>query len=221
TGSENRKQKNCPKCGGSGQIRQQTQTPFGNFVRQGVCDACHGRGKVAEKPCPACRGSGHAKVRRKVSVHIPAGVDTGNRLRLEGYGEAGDHGAQNGDLYIEVHVRPDARFVRDSDNLGMKVQVSPAQATLGTVVEIETIDGRKLEVKVPAGTQAGKRLRVSGEGIRRRGRYGDLLVLIEVIIPKNIHGEIKELYEKILDLEGHKSKSESDKKGFFESILGG
>jgi len=221
TGSENRKQKNCPKCGGSGQIRQQTQTPFGNFVRQGVCDTCHGRGKVAEKPCSACRGTGHAKVRRKVSVHIPAGVDTGNRLRLEGYGEAGDHGAQNGDLYIEIHVRPDAKFVRDSDNLGTKVQISPAQATLGTVVEIETIDGRKLEVKVPAGTQAGKRLRVSGEGIRRRGRYGDLLVLIEVIIPKNIHGEMRELYEKILDLEGYKPKNDNEKKGFFESILGG
>ena len=131
------------------------------------------------------------------------------------------HGAQNGDLYIEIHVRPDPRFTRDGDNLGIKVQISPAQATLGTVVEIETIDGRKLEVKVPTGTQAGKRLRVSGEGVRRRGRYGDLLALIEVIIPKNVHGEMKELYEKILDLEGHNAKNNGEKKGFFESILGG
>lgn len=221
TGSENHKQKNCSKCGGTGQIRQQTQTPFGNFIRQGVCDVCHGRGKVAEKPCPTCHGVGTTKVRRKVSIHIPAGVDTGNRLRLEGYGEAGDLGAHNGDLYIEMHVRPDARFTREHDNLGTKVQISPAQATLGTTVEIETIDKRKLEVKVPGGTQAGKRLRVSGEGVRRRGRYGDLLVLVEVIIPKSVHGELKELYEKILELEGHKQGTDTDKKGFFESILGG
>ena len=221
TGSENRKQKDCPKCGGTGQVRQQTQTPFGNFIRQGVCDMCHGRGKVAEKPCSTCKGSGHAKVRRKVSVHIPAGVDTGMRLRMEGYGEAGDHGAQNGDLYIEMHVKPDARFQREGDNLGTKVQISPAQAVLGTTVEIETIDARKLEVKVPAGTQGGKRLRVSGEGIRRRGRHGDLLVTVEVVIPKGVHGELKELYEKIFELEGHKPRADGEKKGFFESILGG
>jgi molecular chaperone DnaJ len=221
TGSENQKQKSCPKCGGSGQVRQQTQTPFGNFIRQGTCDLCHGRGKVAEKPCPTCKGTGHAKVRRKVSVHIPAGVDTGMRLRMEGYGEAGDHGAPNGDLYIEIHVKPDTRFAREGDNLGTKVQVSPAQAVLGTTVEIETIDSRKLEVKIPAGTQGGKRLRVSGEGIRRRGRHGDLLVLVEVITPKNVHGQMKELYEKILELEGHKGKGDGEKKGFFESILGG
>lgn len=221
TGSENRNLKNCPKCGGTGQIRQQTQTPFGNFIRQGTCDFCHGRGKVAEKQCSTCRGTGHTKVRRKVSVHIPAGVDTGMRLRMEGYGEAGDFGAQNGDLYIEMHVKPDSRFQREGDNLGTKIQISPAQAVLGTTIEIETIDARKLEVKVPAGTQGGKRLRVAGEGIRRRGRHGDLLVLVEVVIPKNVHGEIKELYEKIHELEGHKSRNNGDKKGFFESILGG
>ncbi|WP_319578561.1 molecular chaperone DnaJ [uncultured Methanospirillum sp.] len=221
TGSENRNLKNCPKCGGSGQIRQQTQTPFGNFVRQGTCDLCHGRGKVPEKPCSTCHGTGHSKVRRKVSVHIPAGVDTGMRLRMDGYGEAGDHGAPNGDLYIEMHVKPDSRFQREGDNLGTKVQISPAQAVLGTSVEIETIDNRKLDVKVPAGTQGGKRLRVAGEGVRRRGRHGDLLVLVEVVIPKNIHGEVKELYEKILAHEGHKPRSDGDKKGFFESILGG
>jgi molecular chaperone DnaJ len=223
TGSTNKNLKSCPKCGGTGQVRQQTQTPFGNFVRQGVCDHCRGKGKIPEKPCSTCHGSGHAKVRRKISVHIPAGVDTGMRLRMEGYGDAGDHGAQNGDLYIEIHVRPDSKFQRDGDNLGTKVQVSPAQAILGTTVEIVTVDERKLEVKVPAGTQGGKRLRVSGEGVRRRGRYGDLLVMVEVIIPKSVHGEMKELYEKILELEGNKEKPKTDgeKKGFFESILGG
>jgi molecular chaperone DnaJ len=139
---------------------------------------------------------------------------------MEGYGDAGDHGAQNGDLYIEMHVKPDSRFQREGDNLGTKVQISPAQAVLGTSVEIETIDNRKLEIKIPSGTQGGKKLRVSGEGIRRRGRHGDLLVLVEVVVPKNVHGEVKELYEQILAHEGHNPKKNGDKKGFFESILG-
>ncbi|MDD3574460.1 MAG: DnaJ C-terminal domain-containing protein, partial [Methanospirillum sp.] len=223
SGSETKKTKSCPKCGGSGQIRQATQTPFGNFVRQSTCDLCHGKGKVAEKPCPKCKGSGNEKVRRKVSVHIPPGVDTGMRLRLEGYGEAGDHGAPNGDLYVEVHVKPERGFSRDGDTLLTKIQVTPAQAVLGTTIDVTTIDKRQLEVKVPAGTQGGRKLRISGEGIRKRGRPGDLLVEIDVVIPKHVSGEQKELYEKILGLEGKKkvTGSGNEKKGFFESILGG
>jgi molecular chaperone DnaJ len=223
SGSETKKTKSCPKCGGSGQVRQATKTPFGNFIRQSTCDLCHGKGKIAEKPCSKCKGSGNEKVRRKVSVHVPPGVDTGMRLRLEGYGEAGDHGAPNGDLYIEIHVKPEPRFRRDGDNLLTKLQVSPAQAVLGTTVDVTTIDERHLEVKVPAGTQGGRKLRISGEGIRKRGRPGDLLVEIEVVIPKHVTGEQRELYEKILELEGKKkvTNAGNEKKGFFESILGG
>lgn len=223
SGSETKKTKQCPKCGGSGQIRHTSQTPFGNFIRQATCDLCHGRGKVAEKPCPSCKGVGHEKVRRKVSVHIPPGVDSGMRLRMEGYGDAGDYGAPNGDLYIEIHVKPESRFQRDGDTLITRIKISPAQAVLGTTVEVITIDERHLDVKVPAGTQGGKKLRISGEGVRKRGRPGDLLVEVEVVIPKSVHGEVKELYEKILELEGGKAPSGSgnEKKGFFESILGG
>jgi len=223
TGSETKKTKSCPKCGGSGQIRQASQTPFGNFVRQSTCDLCHGRGKIVEKPCSTCKGTGHEKVRRKVSVHIPPGVDSGMRLRMEGYGEAGDSGSSNGDLYIEMHIKPDQRFGRDGDTLFTRIKISPAQAVLGTVAEVVTIDDRHLEVKVPAGTQGGKKLRISGEGVRKRGRPGDLLVEVEILIPKHVAGEIKELYEKILMSEGAKpvQSSGNEKKGFFESILGG
>jgi molecular chaperone DnaJ len=145
------------------------------------------------------------------------------RLRLEGYGEAGDHGAPNGDLYIEIHIKPDPRFQRDGDTLLTKIQITPAQAVLGTTVEVTTIDNRHLEVKVPPGTQGGRKLRISGEGVRKRGRPGDLLVEVEVVIPKHVSGELKELYERILELEGKKKPASpgNEKKGFFESILGG
>ncbi len=218
TGSETKKTKTCPKCNGSGQIKQATRTPFGNFVRQSTCDNCSGRGKVPEKKCPDCNGTGSKKVKRSVSVHIPAGVETGMRMRLEGYGEAGEMGAQNGDLFLEIHVKADSRFKREGDTLLISIQITPAQAVLGTLINVNTIDDRKLEVKVPAGTQPGKRLRLSGEGIRKRGRPGDLLVQVDVVIPKNLSNEVKELYTKIMELEGHTKSADGDKKGFFESI---
>ena len=232
TGSENKKTTKCPKCHGSGQVRQATQTPFGNFIRQMVCEHCGGTGSIPEVRCSVCKGKGTERVKRTNTVHIPAGVETGSRLRLEGYGEAGEPGAKNGDLYLEFIVRPDPSFIRVGDNLEMKETVSPAQAVLGTTIVITTIDGKKLDLKVPAGIQPGKKLRVAGEGIRRRGRPGDLLVQITVLIPDKVSDELKELYEKIAELESGKdgkakntknigkSKSNSKKKGFIDSILG-
>lgn len=219
SGSETKKTKKCPRCGGSGQIRQQSQTPFGNFIRQTTCDQCKGRGSVPEKPCTACHGSGHERVQRTVSVHIPAGVETGMRLRMEGYGEAGDYGAQNGDLYIEMYVQEDKNFIRSGDNIETATHISPAQAVLGTKVDILTIGGKKLELQVPAGILSGKKLRVAGEGVRRRGRHGDLLVRVDIITPKNMSGEMKALYEQILELEGHTPSDARQKKGFFDKIV--
>ncbi len=219
SGSETKKTKKCPRCGGTGQVRQQSQTPFGNFIRQTSCDQCKGRGNIPEKPCSACHGSGHERVQRTVSVHIPAGVESGMRLRMEGYGEAGDYGAPNGDLYIEIHVTGDKNFTRVGDNLETVTHISPAQAVLGTRVEIMTINGKKLELQVPAGIQSGKKLRVAGEGVRRRGRHGDLLVRVDIIIPKSISSEMKTLYEQILVLEGHNPSDSKQKKGFFDKIV--
>ena len=232
TGSENKKSKKCPKCGGSGQVRQATQTPFGNFIRQMPCNHCNGAGSIPEILCSACKGKGSEKVKRTNTVHIPAGVETGSRLRLEGYGEAGEKGAHNGDLYLEIIVKPDPVFTRVGDNLEIKETVSPAQAVLGTTIVITTIDGKKLDLKVPAGIQPGKKLRVTGEGIKRRGRPGDLLVAIIVHIPDKISDELKELYEQIAELEGgkkgrakgqkntNKSPPGQKRKGFMETILG-
>lgn len=216
TGSENKKQNTCSRCGGSGQMRQASASPFGQFIRMTTCPACGGRGKTAEKPCRTCHGSGHARVKRKVTIHIPAGIESGMRLRMEGYGEAGDYDAPNGDLFIEVYVEPHMRFVRDRDNLETYIEVTPSQAVLGTTAEIETIDKRHIEVKIPPGVQFNTALRIPGEGIKRRGSFGDLMVRVRITIPKNPSPEEKELYEKILDIEG---KTEG-KKGFFSGIMG-
>jgi molecular chaperone DnaJ len=216
SGSENKRLNVCPRCGGSGQMRQATNSPFGQFVRMTTCTQCGGKGKIPEKVCKECRGSGHTRVKRKVSVHIPAGIDNGMRLRMEGYGEAGEYGAHNGDLFLEVYVQPHDRFARTGDNLETVIEISPSQAVLGTTTEIETIDKRHIDLKVPAGIQYGTALKIGGEGVKRRGKPGDLLVRVKIVIPKSVSGEQKELYQKIADLEG----SSSGASGFFSGIMG-
>ncbi|MEI7649772.1 MAG: DnaJ C-terminal domain-containing protein, partial [Methanomicrobiales archaeon] len=172
--------------------------------------------KIPEKVCKDCRGSGHTRVKRKVSVHIPAGIDNGMRLRMEGYGEAGDYGAANGDLFIEVYVQSHDRFVRVGDNLETTIEISPAQAVLGTSMEIETIDKRHIDLKVPAGIQYNTALKLGGEGVKRRGHPGDLLVRVKIITPKSLSGEQRDLYQKLADLEG----SSNAGGGFFSGIMG-
>jgi molecular chaperone DnaJ len=217
SGSETKKLNTCPRCGGTGQMRQATHSPFGQFIRMTPCNQCEGKGKIPEKVCKACRGSGHTRVKRKISVHIPAGVDNGMRLRMEGYGEAGDYGAHNGDLFIEIYVQPHDRFVRTGDNLETIIEISPAQAVLGTSVDIETIDKRHIDLKIPAGVQFNTALKISGEGVKRRGKPGDLLVRVKIITPKSVNSEQKELYQKIAELEG----KDTSGGGFFSNIMGG
>ena len=216
SGSETKRLNICPRCGGSGQMRQATSSPFGQFVRMSTCTQCEGKGKIPEKICKECRGSGHTRVKRKVSVHIPAGIDSGMRLRMEGYGEAGDYGAANGDLFIEVYVLPHDRFVRSGDNLETTIEISPAQAVIGTTTEIETIDKRHIDLSVPAGIQFGTALKIGGEGVKRRGKHGDLLVRVRIVTPKSVSGEQKELYQKLAELEGKSSAGS----GFFSGIMG-
>ncbi|HJJ32345.1 MAG TPA: molecular chaperone DnaJ [Methanocorpusculum sp.] len=203
TGSSTKKTKTCRKCNGTGQVKQIRNSIFGQMVTQSVCPDCGGRGKIPETPCKKCGGSGKTKIRRKITVNIPPGIDTGMRLRMEGYGEAGDYGAPNGDLYIEVHVVSNPKFDREGDNLVTQYEISPAQAVLGSEVEIETIDKKKVNLKIPAGIAYGTRLRISGEGVRRRGSYGSLLVRIVIGTPKKISSAERELYEKILQIENN------------------
>jgi len=217
SGSETKRLNTCPRCGGSGQMRQATNSPFGQFVRMSTCTQCGGKGKIPEKVCTACRGAGHTRVKRKVSVHIPAGIDNGMRLRMEGYGEAGDYGAANGDLFIEVYVQPHDRFTRAGDNLEFTIEITPAQAVLGTQVDVETIDKRHLDLRVPAGVQFNTALKLAGEGVKRRGKPGDLLVRVKIGIPRSVSNEQKELYQKIAELEGKNAGNG----GFFSGIMGG
>jgi len=216
SGSETKNLKTCSRCGGSGQLRHATSSPFGQFIRMTTCTQCEGRGKIPEKVCRECRGSGHIRVKRKISIHIPAGIDNGMRLRMEGYGEAGEAGARNGDLYIEVYVLPHDRFTRSGDNLETTIEISPVQAVLGTMITIETIDKRSVELKVPAGIQYNTALKVRGEGVRRRGKPGDLMVRVKIITPHSVSSEAKELYAKIAEMEG-KDRQGS---GFFSTIMG-
>ena len=223
TGSSTKKTTTCRKCNGTGQVKQIRNSIFGQMVTQSVCPDCGGRGKIPESPCRKCNGTGKTKVRRKVSVNIPAGIDSGMRLRMEGYGEAGDPGAPNGDLYIEVYVVSNPKFDREGDNLVTQYEITPAQAVLGCEVEIETIDRKKVSLKIPAGINYGTRLRIQGEGVRRRGNYGSLLVRIVIATPKKISGKERELYEKLLALENgvesaDEEPKEKDKKkrGFFK-----
>ena len=223
TGSSTKKTTTCRKCNGTGQVKQIRNSIFGQMVTQSVCPDCGGRGKIPESPCRKCNGTGKTKVRRKVSVNIPAGIDSGMRLRMEGYGEAGDPGAPNGDLYIEVYVVSNPKFDREGDNLVTQYEITPAQAVLGCEVEIETIDRKKVSLKIPAGINYGTRLRIQGEGVRRRGNYGSLLVRIVIATPKKISGKERELYEKILAIENGSESADEEpkekdkkKRGFFK-----
>ncbi len=211
TGSATKKTTTCSKCGGTGQIKQVKNSIFGQMVTQSPCPNCGGRGKIPETPCKKCNGTGRTKIRRQVTVNVPAGIDSGMRLRMEGYGEAGDYGARNGDLYIEVYVVANPKFDREDDNLITQYEISPAQAALGCDVEIETIDRQKVMLKIPAGIAYGTRLRIAGEGVRRRGNYGNLLVRIVIATPKKISAAERELYEMLLKAEGNAGSSQSSK----------
>ena len=215
TGSANKKTATCPRCKGTGQEQRISQTPFGQFASAAVCSQCHGTGKIPEERCKTCGGTGTQRKKRVLTVDIPAGIETGQRIRMSGYGEAGDPGGQNGDLYVEIRVEPSRDFTRINDNLESSVSISPAEAVLGTKKDIFTIDGRTVELKVPAGVQHGMALKIPGEGIKRRGRPGDLLVRVKINVPKSVSGKVKELYQEILDLEAGKKpdkKKESSKK---------
>jgi molecular chaperone DnaJ len=188
----------CGRCGGAGQLRAVTRTPFGQVVRATVCDTCHGDGKIPTKPCGTCRGRGRRVDRLSVTVDVPAGIADGQRIRLTGRGHAGEQGGPAGDLYVLVRVREDERFVRDGDDLVTVVDVPAPLAALGTTVEVPTLDG-PIPLEIPAGTQPHATLTLRGKGIPalRRGRHGDLRVVVNVVIPRRLSSEQRELLERL------------------------
>ena len=181
---------NCTTCGGAGQVRMQQ----GFFSIQQTCPACHGQGKVITDPCGSCSGQGRVKKVKTLSVKVPAGVDTGDRIRLSGEGEAGGPGVQPGDLYVQIHVKEHEIFHRDADNLYCEVPIAFHVAALGGDLEVPTLNGR-VKLSIPAETQTGKMFRLRGKGVKpmRGGVQGDLMCRVSVETPVNLTKEQKEM----------------------------
>jgi molecular chaperone DnaJ len=207
------KAETCTTCGGHGQVR----VSQGFFQMQTTCPHCQGQGQVIKNPCKKCRGSGRQKQHRKIKVTIPAGVDSGTRLRVSGEGEGGYNGGSSGDLYVEMRVREDDRFERDGDNLFTQVNISYLLLMLGGELEIPTVLG-KTQVTIPKNTQVGESLKVSGEGIPslRSGRRGDLYVQLGVEFPEKLSKKEEELLRELAKIQGVNLEKGSSISSFFK-----
>jgi molecular chaperone DnaJ len=188
----------CERCGGSGQLQTATRTPFGQMLRTVACDVCDGDGRVPEQPCRECRGRGRRAAQHKLDVDVPAGIASGQRIRLTGRGHAGEPGAPSGDLYVLVRVRDDSRFVREGDDLITALDVAAPLAALGGAVDVPTLQG-SAEVELDPGTQPGEIVTLRGEGMPSlgRGRRGNLRVVVNVVIPRRLNAEQRELLEQL------------------------
>lgn len=193
----------CPQCRGAGEVRQATRSMFGQFINVTTCDYCGGTGQVIKDPCETCGGSGRVEDQSTITVTIPAGVAEGNYIPMRGEGNAGMRGGEAGDLIVLIEELPHDRFVRHGEDILTEVPITVATAALGGEIQIETLES-KVKLKVPAGTQSGKILKLRGQGLgrlRSSGR-GDLLVKITVWTPTNLTSEQKELYERLKEIEG-------------------
>ncbi|WP_462326868.1 molecular chaperone DnaJ [Desulfobaculum sp.] len=208
----------CQQCGGSGQVVQSQ-----GFFRVSVpCPVCHGRGQVIRSLCPRCKGDGTVPETRELSVRIPAGVDSGSRLRLRGEGEPGEYGGPHGDLYVVIYVEEDEVFERQGQNLIYRLEIDFTQAALGETVEVPTLDD-PTTLHIPAGTQSGKVLRLRDLGLPHIGRQpqGDLLVEVNVKTPQDLTKEQEELLREFARLEEEKQgKPLNRAKQFFKKAVG-
>lgn len=207
----------CSDCGGSGQVQRVRQSLLGQMVTASPCSRCGGLGQVITTPCSKCRGEGRVTVDKTYQVDVPAGVDSGSTLRLTGRGAAGPRGGRTGDLYVHLRVAPDPRFVRDDHDLVTEVPISIAQASLGTVVDLETLDGNE-QLVIPPGTQPGREFVLRQRGVphlRGRGR-GDLRARVKVEIPVKLSDAEVELLTKYA--EGRGEVVGHDKEGLFSRI---
>jgi molecular chaperone DnaJ len=186
----------CPECRGSGSIT----FGQGGFAVTRPCPACYGRGTIPTDPCPSCNGQGQVRTERQLQVNVPAGVDTGSKLRIPGQGEAGPGGGARGDLLISFRVRPHRFFSRDGIDINCTVPINVAQATLGSKIRVRTVDGKHVVLRIPPGTQPGTRFRVRGQGIDKGGRRGDQYVKVEVRIPDRPDGEAESVFREFARL---------------------
>lgn len=215
--------KSCSTCGGHGQVRMQQ----GFFSVQQTCPTCHGKGSVIDDPCTACHGAGRVEQHKTLSVKVPAGVDTGDRIRLAGEGEAGEYNGLTGDLYVQVAVKEHSIFSREENHLFCEVPIPFVIAALGGELAVPTLDGRVM-LKIPAGTQSGKMFRIRGKGVKpvRGGPLGDLLCRVTVETPVQLTDKQKELLQQFdLTMQGagsrhspHSTNWLDGVKSFFESM---
>lgn len=208
----------CPTCGGSGQVRRVVRSAFGQLATARPCPDCGGTGAAVGDPCEVCAGEGRMRERRTLSVEIPTGIETGDRLRLAREGEAGQRGASPGDLYVEVQVRPHEVFAREGRDLWCDVSVPFVHAALGATLEVPTIRGDTVEVDLPAGTQPGEVLSVRRQGIPRRGGHdpGDMKVRVDVEVPQRLSIEEEELLRRFAELRGEEAPPSG--KGLFRRL---
>ena len=198
TGAKNRRMKKCAECDGKGKIRTTRRTILGNFSQVSMCPNCYGKGEVPEEKCSNCGGDGTVRDYEKIKIKIPAGIEDGQTIRLSGFGEAAPNGGVAGDLYLNIHVKPDQIFRREGENIFSRYKISFSQAVFGDKVEVQTISG-KVKLKIPAGIQSGTILRIRGKGIDRESRFGrgDHLVEIQVEIPERISRRQKDLIDEL------------------------
>ncbi|MEL6130108.1 MAG: molecular chaperone DnaJ [Cyanobacteria bacterium J06633_23] len=208
----------CSTCGGSGQVRRATRTPFGSFTQVSACPTCNGTGEVVEERCEVCGGAGRKQETKKLKITVPAGVDNGTRLRVSNEGDAGMRSGPPGDLYVYLFVKEHSNFQRDGINVLSDLKISYLQAILGCELQVETVDG-SVEVQVPAGTQPNTVLTLENRGVPKLGNpvsRGNHLLTILVDIPTRIKAEERELLAKLAEVRG----DSISKKGL-EGFLGG
>jgi molecular chaperone DnaJ len=210
----------CPRCEGSGEIRRVQQSIFGQFVNVTLCDRCNGEGSIIADPCEECHGSGVVRARQTVTIDIPAGSEDGLQLRKSGEGEPAPRGGVPGHLYIVLHVQPHRYFKRQGNDLLLEVPINVAQAALGAEFQVPTLDNKQISVKIPAGTQNGRIVRVRGEGVpylREHGR-GDLQVHIRVRVPTELTDDQKKLFRQLAATFGEATNAPNENKSFFDKV---
>lgn len=193
-------EKTCSTCHGSGTVTAEQRTLFGSFMTKSTCPHCNGKGSTYETACSTCHGTGTNKVRKELEVKIPAGVDTGNQLRLSGKGEAGINGGPNGDLYLEFNVKEHKLFKREENDITIELPISITDAIFGCKKDLPTIDG-VVKLSIDAGTQSGDKHRLRGKGIAdvNTGRKGDMYVVIKVVVPTKLDREQKKLLKELAE----------------------
>ncbi|TNF14063.1 MAG: molecular chaperone DnaJ [Rhodobacteraceae bacterium] len=203
----------CPTCSGLGKVRAQN----GFFTVERTCPTCGGQGQVVKNPCKVCHGAGRVETDRQLQVNIPPGVETGTRIRHAGEGEAGLRGGPSGDLYIFIEVQPHQIFERDGTDLHCRVPVSMATAALGGEVEVPTIDGGRSRVKIPAGSQSGRQMRLRGKGMPalRSGGVGDMFIELAVETPVNLTARQKEILKEFQEIE---AENNPEGASFFKKV---